>query len=148
MATLLPALRSGSILRPFLSDLLADLDEFHWPINALARDSVGFNVDVAEYNDRYVIKADLAGVRNEELEITLGNNRLTIEVKPQAEVQDSSDTPVNYILRERRIGAVRRTVLLPYVTSEKNIDASLKDGVLTITIRKDEALVPKKITVH
>jgi HSP20 family protein len=95
-----------------------------------------------------VIKADLAGVRNEEVEVTLNNSRLSIEVKPHAEVQDSSGSQLNYIIRERRIGAMSRTIVLPYVTSEKNVDASMKDGVLTVTIKKDEALMPKKIAVH
>lgn len=148
MTALLPALRSGSLLRPFLGDFFADLDEFNWPSAAWAENSAGFRMDVAEYKDRYVIKADLAGIRNEEVEITLNNSRLFIEVKPHAEVQDSSDTQVNYIVRERRIGAMSRTILLPYVTSERNVDASMKDGVLTITIKKDEALMPKKIAVH
>lgn len=105
-------------------------------------------MDVAEYKDRYVLTADLAGIRNEEVEITLNNSRLFIEVKPQVEVHSSGDSEANYIVRERRIGAMSRTILLPYVTSEKNIDASMKDGVLTVTIKKDEASMPKKITVH
>lgn len=148
MTTLLPALRSGSLLRPFLGDFFADLDKFNWPSSVSAEDSAGFRMDVAEYNDRYVLKADLAGIRNEEVEITLNNSRLSIEVKPHAEVQDSSDTQANYIVRERRIGAMSRTIVLPYVTSAKNVDASMKNGVLTVTIKKDEALMPKKIVVH
>jgi HSP20 family protein len=148
MTTLLPALRSGSLLRPFLGDFFADLDEFNWPTASWAEGSVGFRMDVAEYKDRYVLTAELAGIRNEEVEITLNNGRLCIEVKPHAEVQDSSDTEVRYIVRERRLGAMTRTILLPYVTPEKNIDASMKDGVLTVTIKKDEALMPKKIAVH
>lgn len=147
MTTLLPALRSDSILRPFLSDFFADLSQFS-PAASWTDDGYSFKMDVAEYKDRYVLKADLAGIGNEEVEITLNNSRLSITVKPHDEVQESSDTQVNYIVRERRIGAMSRTVLLPFVTSEKNVDASMKDGVLTITIKKDEALMPKKITVH
>lgn len=148
MTTSLPALRSGSLLSPFLSDFFAELDEFNWPSAVLADSGTSFRMDVAEYKDRYVIKADLAGIRNEEVEITLNNSRLSIEVKPHAEVQDSRDGDVRYIVRECRIGAMRRTIQLPYVTCEKNIDASMKDGVLTVIIKKDEALMPKKITVH
>lgn len=148
MTTLLPALRSGSILRPFLGDFFADLNEFNWPNTSWSDAGSGFRMDVVEYKDRYVLKADLAGIRSEEVEVTLNNSRLLIEVKPHTEVQSSSDTEARYIVRERRFNAMSRTVLLPSVTSEKNIDASMKDGVLTVTIKKDEALMPRRITVH
>lgn len=148
MTPLLPALRSGSLLRPFLSDLFANPEEFYWPASTRNEGGVGIRIDVADHKDRYVIKADLAGIRKEEVEITLNNSRLTIAVKPYAEVHDSSDSLENFIVRERLIGAMSRTILLPYMTSEKNVDASMKDGVLTVTIKKDEALMPKKITVH
>lgn len=148
MTMLLPVLRGGSLLRPFLGDFFADFNEFTDSLPEWAGNHETFRIDVAEYKDRYVLTADLAGIRNEEVEITLNNSRLSIDVKPNAEVQNSSDAEVHYILRERRIGAMRRTIQLPYVTCEKNIDASMKDGVLTVTIKKDEALMPKKITVH
>lgn len=148
MTTFLPVLRGGSLLRPFLGDFFADFNEYTDSLPTWAGNHGTFCMDVAEYKDRYVLTADLAGIRNEEVEITLNNSRLSIDVKPNAEVQDSSDSEVNYIIRERRIGAMSRTILLPYATSERNIDASMKDGVLTVTIKKDEALMPKKITVH
>lgn len=148
MTTSLPVLRGGSLLRPFLGDFFADFTELTDSLPAWVGNHETFRMDVAEYKDRYVLTADLAGIRNEEVEITLNNSRLSIDVKPNVEVRDSSDTEVNYIIRERRIGAKRRTIQLPYVTYEKNIDASMKDGVLTVTIKKDAALMPKKITVH
>ena len=145
MTTLLPVLRGGSLLRPFLGDFFA---EFTDSLPEWAGNNETFRLDVSEYKDHYVLKADMAGIRNDEVEITLNNSRLSIDVKPTPEVQNSSDAEVKYIIRERRIGAMSRTILLPSVTSESNIDASMKDGVLTVTIKKDEALMPKKITVH
>ena len=148
MTAFLPALRSGSLLRPFLSDFFTDLDEFASPRVFSADQPAGFRMDVAEYQDRYVVVADLPGRSTQDVEITLDNSQLAIEVKPQTEVQRSSEGRVRFILRERRIGAIRRTIQLPYTTTEKNIDAIMKDGVLTVTIKKDEALTPKKIPVH
>lgn len=148
MTTLLPVLRGGSLLRPFLGDFFADVDTFSDSSPSWAGSYGTFRMDVAEYKDRYVLTADLPGITKEEVEITLNNSRLSIDVKPNAEVQNSSGQEVNYIVRERRIGAMSRTIQLPYVTSERNIDAFMKHGVLTVTIKKDEALMPKKITVH
>ncbi len=148
MTTLLPVLRGGSLLRPFLGDFFADFSEFTGSPPTWAGNHATFRMDVAEYKDRYVLTADMAGIKKEEIEITLNDSRLSIDVKPNAEVQDSSDSEVNYILRERRIGAMNRTIVLPFATSERSIDASMKDGILTVTIKKDEALLPKKITVH
>ena len=148
MTTLLPVLRGGSLLRPFLGDFFADLEAFSDSSPSWVGNHETFRMDVAEYKDRYVLTADLPGIRNEEVEITLNNSRLSIDVKPNAEKQNSSDQEANYIIRERRISAMNRTIQLPYVTSERNIDASMKDGVLTVRIKKDEAVMPKKITVH
>lgn len=148
MTTFLPALRSGSLLAPLLGDFFADLDEFAWPTAISADQGAGFRMDVAEYQDRYIIVADLPGRSTEDVDITLHNSHLAISVKPQAEVQRSSEGDVRFTLRERRIGAMRRTIQLPYTASEKNIDATMKDGILTVTIKKDEALMPKKIVVH
>lgn len=150
MTTLLPALRNGSILRPFLDDVFRDLDELRWSTSVTRLpEPTGFSMDVVEYQDRYELTADLPGFSNEEVEITLNNGRLAIEVKPRAEVQNSTEEPqARYLLRERRIGAMSRTITLPRMTSEDNIQASMKDGVLTVTIKKDEAAVPKRIKVH
>lgn len=148
MNTFLPALRSGLLLRPFIGDLFAELDQETWPPLISADQGTVFRMDVAEYQDRYVIVADLPGRSTEDVDITLHNCHLTIEVRAQTEVQRSSEGDVKSILRERRIGAMKRTLQLPHTTSEKNIDATMKNGVLTVTIKKEEALKPKKIVVQ
>ena len=148
MTTLLPVLRGGSLLRPFLGDFFADYNGLADSLPTWAENHGTFRMDLAEYKDRYVLTADMAGIRSDEVEITLNNRRLSIEVRPNAEVQAANDSEVHYILRERRSAASTRAVVLPYATSESNVDASMKDGVLTVTIKKDEALMPRKISVH
>ena len=148
MTTFLPALRSASLLRPFLGDFFADLDDFAWPTAISADQAAGFRMDVAEYQDKYVIVADLPGKATSDVDITLHNSHLSIGVTSQVEVERSADRGVRFILRERRSGTMRRTVQLPHATSEKNVEATMKDGVLTVTIKKDESSTPKKIAVH
>jgi HSP20 family protein len=148
MNTFLPSLRSGSILRPFLSDFLADIEESVLPSSFSAHQTDRFKMDVTEYQDKYVIVADLPGRSNGDVEVTLHHSELTIEVKPQVELDESRENKVNFILRERWIGAMKRTIKLPYTTTESNVNATMKDGVLTVTIKKEEAFMPKKIAVH
>jgi HSP20 family protein len=148
MVTLLPALRSGSLLRPFLGEFFSELDQINRSTTSWPDEVPGFKMDVAEHKDRYVIKADLAGICRDGVEITLNKSWLLIEVKPKPEVEDSSNSQARYIVRERRIGAMSRAILLPYVPPEQNVEASMNDGVLTITVKKDVARMPKKIAVH
>lgn len=148
MNTFLPALRGGSLLRPFFADIFREFEEPGWQPTLWSSEITGFPMDVAEFPDHYLITADLPGRSNQDLNITLVNSQLSIEVTPQAEVQSSKDGEAKYLFRERRSGAVRRTIVLPYSTSEENIDAVLKDGVLTITVKKDQAMLPRRIKVH
>lgn len=147
MTTILPALRGASLFRPFLNDLLADVDRFPWPTEFSADDTVGFRIDVSEYQDRYVLVADLPGRSTQDVDITLHNSQLSIEVRPQSQAHKSDGENVRLLVHERRMGAMKRTIKLPYAANEKDVDATLKDGVLTVTIRKEEASMPKKISV-
>ena len=148
MTTILPALRSASLLRPFLSDLLADVDRFPWPTEFSGDDTVGFRMDVCEYKDRYVLVADLPGRSSQDVEIVFQNGLLSIEVGVQSETHKSDGEEVRFLVHERRMGAMKRTIKLPYTSKEANVDAAMKDGVLTVTIRKEEASMPKKINVR
>ena len=100
--------------------------------------------EVRETKDAYVFKADLPGVREEDLEITLAQNRLTISGKRESEHREEQD---RYYAVERSYGSFTRTFTLPTDIDESRVDAELKEGVLTLRAPKSPEQQPKKVQV-
>lgn len=101
-------------------------------------------VDVVEQKDAYMIKAELPGVSKNDVKIVLQENVLTIkgEKKQESEQKDS-----DYHRIERSYGTFERSFTLPTGVRSDKIDATYKDGVLTITLPKAEEAKPKEIEV-
>lgn len=100
--------------------------------------------DVKENKDGYVFKADLPGVKESDLDISLSGNMLTISGKREAEKRDEGDTWYSY---ERTYGTFTRSFTLPEAADGENVRADLRDGVLTMTLPKKPELQPKRIQV-
>lgn len=104
----------------------------------------GFSVDVEETSEGYVLSADLPGVSKDLVDISLEGSQLTIAVKAP---ETSADESRKALHRERRpIVSVRKFELPKEVSQE--VEASLRDGVLTLYLKKDEAKSPKKIAIN
>lgn len=105
-----------------------------------------FNVDVKETENSYLIEADLPGVNKESIDLDYENNYLTISAKRNDTVEEKKD---NYVRRERRYGEFRRSFYVDNV-EENKIDAVFNDGVLKITLPKQEKGKPnkRKIDIH
>jgi HSP20 family protein len=101
-------------------------------------------VNVTEEGDNLYVRAELPGVKPESLEISMVEGRLVIrgERKVEAEKPES-----NYHRREREAGLFRRTIALPTMVASDKVSASMKDGVLTITLARAEEAKPRKISV-
>jgi HSP20 family protein len=93
-----------------------------------------FRVDLKENATSYVIKADLPGVKKEDISIRFANNYLTISARRN---EDTKTEENNYLRRERRYGELNRSFYVGNVQNE-TIDAEFKDGVLTISLPKRE----------
>ena len=100
--------------------------------------------EVRETKDAYIFKADMPGVRDEDLDITLAQNRLTVSGKREHEQRDEQD---RYYAYERSYGSFTRSFTLPTDVDESHIDAELKDGVLTLRMPKSPEQQPKKVQV-
>ena len=100
--------------------------------------------DVNENKDGYVFRADLPGVREDDLEISLTGNRLTISGKREQEKHEQGDT---YYASERSYGSFSRAFTLPDGTDAENVKAELKNGVLQVIVPKKPEVQPKKITI-
>lgn len=104
-------------------------DDF-FPMRSLRHDT--FKVDVKEEKDHYLIEADMPGVKKEEVALDYHDGYLTISINKNEEKEEDNK---NYIHRERRTCSMHRTFNMGDLESDQ-IDASLKDGILTIKAPK------------
>lgn len=102
------------------------------------------DVDVKETPEAYVFKADLPGIAEKDLEISLTGSRLTLSGKREEERREEKDT---YFACERSYGSFTRSFTLPAGVDTERTRAELKDGVLTISVPKKPEVQPKKIPV-
>ena len=102
-------------------------------------------LDMYETDEAVVVKADVAGVNPDDIEITvLGDTlRLKGEVKAEQETQGK-----DYLYRERSYGEFVRVVSLPSNVLSDKATAEFENGTLTLTLPKSEESKPKTITVH
>jgi len=101
--------------------------------------------EIKETKDGFVFKADVPGVKEKDLEITMTGNRLSISGKREAEKEESTDS---YYARECSYGCFTRVFTLPEGTDgNDNIRAELNQGVLTLLLPKRPELQPKRIEV-
>jgi HSP20 family protein len=89
--------------------------------------------DVKETQDAYVFKADLPGIQQEDVEISVTGQRLTISGKREEEKREEGE---RYFTYERSHGSFARTFTVPEGVDLDNVNAELKEGVLTLNIPK------------
>lgn len=102
-------------------------------------------VDVYETREKLVVKARTAGVNKHDLDVSISDNQLTVRGTLSAGT-DEEDVE-NYFLQECYWGEFSRTIALPVPVKEEEIEAVLKDGVLTISFGKVKQDTIKKIQV-
>jgi HSP20 family protein len=91
------------------------------------------SIDVYETEKNIVIRSTIAGVKPEDLDITIDHDMLTIRGKRHDECEEKGR---EYLYRECYWGSFSRSVILPVEVDEKKIDATLESGVLTISLKK------------
>ncbi len=117
-------------------------------------------LDIIETDTTYVVKANVPGVKTEELDIELDGRVLTFSTTVEAETPSSSDgdevndsvdekeEKVLYLRRDRSQAAFHQSLELPEDLQSDAIEASLEDGVLTLTIPRRAAPTPQKISIQ
>ncbi len=102
-------------------------------------------VDIKEEDGRYVIHADVPGVKADDIDITLEKGVLTIQGN---RAMESNEERQGYRRVERYRGQFARHFALPDTADSDKVDAKLKDGVLEVVILKKESSKPRRIRVH
>ncbi|MYD43338.1 MAG: Hsp20/alpha crystallin family protein [Gammaproteobacteria bacterium] len=105
-------------------------------------------LDVAETDTNYVITLDVPGVATDDINVTLEDGALTIKGSRKIEHTGADENEGNFRSFERISGSFSRTVKLPDKALGENVAALAKDGVLTITVDKKDAILPKRIEVQ
>ncbi len=126
-------------------------EEESWatPAYAAANDSDNaegqLTIDVYQTENDIVIKSTIAGVKPEDLDVSINNDMVTVkgERKNEEEVENG-----NYYYQECYWGSFSRSVLLPVDVIPEKADASLKNGILTIRLPKADTTKTKKIQVR
>ncbi len=102
-------------------------------------------IDVYQTDNDIVIKSTIAGVKPEDLDVTINNDMVTVKgERKNEEVVENG----NYYYQECYWGSFSRSVLLPVDVIPDKVDASLKNGILTIRLPKADTTKVKKIQVR
>jgi HSP20 family protein len=102
------------------------------------------SVDVSEDKDNVVIKAEMPGMKKEDVKISVQDNVLTLKGEKE---QEKEEKEKNYHRIERSYGSFCRSFQLPTAVKTDKIKASYKDGVLNISLPKTEEVKPKEIPI-
>jgi HSP20 family protein len=100
--------------------------------------------DLKETGDSYVVKADVPGIKEDELEVNVSGNVLTISGRREEDHREESD---RYYATERSYGSFSRSFALPEGVEVDRVRANLEAGVLSVTVPKKPEVQPKKITI-
>lgn len=101
-------------------------------------------VDVREDKEGYIVEADLPGVNEKDVDVKVENDLLTIQSRKAEENEEKQD---GYIVRERKSSCFARSFVLPKDVNREAIEASMKNGVLTLKLSKNPEAKPKTIEV-
>ena len=103
-------------------------------------------VDVAEKNGAYLVTAELAGVKKEDIHVSIDGAQVTLEAEVKREKEANKDERVLHT--ERVYGKVSRSFTLPQEVDEAKVEAKFRDGVLELTLPKKAAAQRKQITIQ
>lgn len=137
---------------PFLSlhnevnRLFEDFFRDRFPSSVIHDDFLTPSINVAEQNKEYEITAELPGVEEKDVEVSVINNELCIYALKRLEKKEDTG---DYHLRECMQGSFSRSIPLPYDANPDEINAKMKNGILKISINKipDSSEKVKKINV-
>lgn len=103
------------------------------------------NIEVSDTKEAVVVKAQMPGVSQDNLQVSVTDGTLTLkgEIKEEEKKEEK-----NYYRREFRYGSFARTIPLPAAVQSEKAEAKLKDGVLEITMPKSEQAKVKEIPVQ
>ena len=146
MTALLPTIRRRALVgRPAWGLFDRLFEDFELP--SLLSEEMTFMpaFDVSETQNELIVKGEVPGMDQKDIDINLSDGLLTIKGEKKHEKEDKNE---NYHCVERHYGKFSRTMRVPFEVEADKVDATYKDGVLKVTLPKSETAKPKKIEIN
>jgi len=102
------------------------------------------SVDLVRRDDALVLRADIPGIKPEDVKIEVEDNVLTVSGEHREETEEKEE---HYVRRERRFGSFSRSMVLPQGVTAEDIEATTEDGVLEVTIPAPKEAERQKVEV-
>jgi len=102
-------------------------------------------LDVQENDKEIVVRAELPGIKADELELAIGGTNTLVISGEKKETQERREG--GHVYQERRFGQFRREVSLPAPVDPDDVQADYKDGVLEVRLKKSQEALPRRITI-
>jgi HSP20 family protein len=100
--------------------------------------------DVYEEQDALIVRAELPGLKKDQIQLTLQDDTLTVTGERK---QETDAQAKDHLRRERIFGRFERTVALPFAVKANEVKAAFEDGILTITLPKADEAKPRSIAL-
>ena len=131
--TYYPFFTIGKDMKGFLNTLNPDIFESNFIDFRPLKQDLFPKVDIAETKENFLITADLPGIDEKNVNITLDDGILTISGEKKTDTEGKQD---EFYSRERSYGEFQRSFEVPAIIDENKIDASFSNGVLTVKMAK------------
>jgi len=102
------------------------------------------SVEMFEKDNKFVVKAELPGVKAEDIDVSVTDHNLTIKGEKQASRETKKE---DYYLSEVSYGSFMRSIPLPENVDADNVEANFEDGTLEVTVPKMALASPKKVAI-
>jgi HSP20 family protein len=131
---------------PF-EDLFKDFGKGFWvkPFAMPAETELTMKIDVTEDDKGFTVKADIPGVKKEDIQVDVDEDRISLRAEAKREEEEKKGEKVVY--SERSYGMVSRSFSLPAAVDAKGAKAEYKDGVLSLVLPKKSNGSAKRITI-
>jgi len=139
------SLADVAVLQNRLNSIFNDFASPEMGTESLSAGSFVPAVDIYEDAQRLVLKLEVAGIKQEDMDIRLENQTLTIKGVRKFEHDEKEE---NFHRIERRFGSFVRSFTLPASVDTGSVQARYDNGVLTVTLSKKEAAKPKQIKIE
>ena len=101
-------------------------------------------IELIEKDDKFILKAELPGMKKEDIDISVVGDTLTIKGERKVEKEEKED---NYYLCERSYGSFFRSIPLPSAVNAKKVKADYDYGILEISLTKAHEVKPEKVAI-
>lgn len=128
-----------------IDDIFGDYRPLLGTANEFGSRNIGLALDVAESDERYVVRADLPGISLEDISVNIHDDLLTISAETASE---SADESKRVLVRERRVGKFSRSLRFPAPVNGDAVEAGLENGVLSVSVPKADGAKPRQIPVR